>query len=162
MAAATAFSALFKSGSTAALPLPVDNRPHRGAEALKGDGIAHVVPTTSVDDALDFTALIPVPQYATILSLLISLSGTLGGTGANDCDLIIRTWDAAGVAVDTMLYDSSANVAFTAAIVGKAVGLGAGIAVPVSSKGFGIVGLLCNTPGGTPAQATLTLNLTWW
>lgn len=161
MAAGTAFSALFRSTSTAALPVPIADRPVRGAQGLQGDGVTYVIATTGVDDALDFNALIPVQEGKLILGLTITMSGTLGGSAANDCDLILRTYNPDGTVTDTMLYDSSAQVAFTAAIAGKTFNLGAGIRVPATTTGFGVIGLLCNTPGGTPASATITLNATW-
>lgn len=161
MAAGTAFSSLFRSTSTAALPVPILDRPIRGAQGLQGDGVTMVIATTQVDDATDFTALIPVQEGKTILELVITLSATLGGTADNNCDLVLRTYNLDGTTTDTMLYDSSAAVGFTAAIAGKTFNLGAGIQVPASSLGFGCIGLLCVAPGGTPASATLTLNAVW-
>lgn len=119
------------------------------------DSITLTIPTTSLDDADDHANMLVVRPGLTIRSLHVECAA-LAATNL-DFDVILRDPDAALTdAPNATLWD--AGTAFTSA-VSKFVALATPVVVPRFAKGYGIVALVVNVAGGTPAQQALTLTL---
>jgi hypothetical protein len=108
------------------------------------------IPTTQIDGAADFTAMVPVRNGRDIYGLIPVNTDMDSGT-ALDLDIILR--DPAGVIADVILYNAGA--AFQAAMTGLYIPVASSLRlVNGYSKGYADVGYYVNTAAGTPVAAT--------
>lgn len=148
MAVTTAYSSLY---SAAAVPLKSAGRPRSSNVGGNSDLVEYTVPTTQIDDATDFTYLIPVRSGKRIAFLIFD-AAALAATNL-DLDIVLRSVNSAGTVTDTILFN--AGTAFTAAQAGKWVWCNA--LIPETPTGIAHIGLLCNVAGGTPAAGAVKL-----
>lgn len=148
MGVTTAFSSHY---TAAALPSKASGRPKSSNIGLANDHVEYTIPTTQIDDATDFTYLIPVRAGKRIVCMTFDCAA-LAATNL-DLDIVLRSVNSAGTVADTILYN--AGTAFTAAHAGKFVWVNA--VVPQTPTDMAHIGLLCNVAGGTPAAGAIKL-----
>jgi hypothetical protein len=150
MAVSTAYSSYYAS---AGVPSKSSGRPKSTNVGVANDFVEYTIPTTQIDDATDFTYLIPVRSGKRIICGQFDCADLDSGAGALDLDIVLRTTSSAGVVTDTILYN--AGTAFNAAHAGKWFWCNA--VVPQTPTDMGHIGLLCNTAASTAASGAIKL-----
>lgn len=154
MAQGNAYNTDYFVSATSNVPLNGSwpGRANAGAQTIMANV---VIPTTSIDDVADFYGICPVPSGKLLVGAIHQASdGDTGGTSM-DVDIILRTYNSAGTATDTILYN--AGTAYTAAQATSFLEWNA--RVPRSEGGYGIVGTYVNVAATTPAAITMGLEI---
>lgn len=155
MAAGTVYSSLFSSSG-----VPASGRPFTPPVGVAMDAVSITIATTSLDDAGDFVAAIPVPIGKTLMLVGETWADLDSGGGALDEDLILRTIDKNGTATDTIISNKASAMASAQSTI-LWTQVNALIARNSSNTDYAFLGYLNNTPASTPAQGAVTLIAFW-
>lgn len=152
MAVGTTYSALYDSDGN-----PKDGRPLRIADGGAWvDFLSDTIPTTMQDDVGDVRYLIPVATGKRPLLIVVdSTDMDSNGAPTLNADLVLRTTDKDGNHTDTVIYDSSAEAAFTAAIDNRIHFVN--VVVPNSKDTNGHIVWKVVAAAATAVQGTLNL-----
>lgn len=155
MAAGTVYSSLFSSSG-----VPTSGRPFTPPVGVAMDAVSITIATTSLDDAGDFVAAIPVPIGKTLMLVGETWADLDSGGGALDEDLILRTIDKNGTATDTIVSNKGSAMASAQSTI-LWTQVNALIARNSSNTDYAYLGYLNNVAASTPAQGAVTLIALW-
>lgn len=155
MAAGTVYSSLFSSSG-----VPTSGRPFTPPVGVAMDAVSITIATTSLDDAGDFVAAIPVPIGKTLMLVGETWADLDSGGGALDEDLILRTIDKNGTATDTIVSNKGSAMASAQSTI-LWTQVNALIARNSSNTDYAYLGYLNNVAASTPAQGAVTLIAFW-
>lgn len=152
---ATTYSSLFSSDG-----VPTTGRPFTPAVGCAMDAVSHTIPTTMLDGAGDFVALLAVPINKTLMLVGETWADLDSGGGNLDEDLILRTIDKNGTATDTIVvnHGTALNAAQATILWTQVNALISGLN---SATDYAYLGYYNNVPASTPAQGAVTLIAFW-
>lgn len=156
MAATTVYSSLFTAAGR-----PIAGRPRGGIGRSMSDGATVTVATTSLDEANDRVAFIPVPDRAELTRLFLLHGADLdtNATETLDMDVVLYSEDADGNVTETILYN--AGTAFEDLVATVVPILLDHVRVPRTRYGFAWIGLKVNTAAATAQAGAVTIQADW-
>jgi hypothetical protein len=115
------------------------------------------VPTTSIDEAGDFFAFVPVPEGRRLTRLeWIVAAIDSHATPTSDVDIVLRVTDKDGSNTDTILHNAGAGFQD-----GETAFKHHSQLVSGTATGYGLVGFKTNTGGATEVEASHSIGVTW-
>lgn len=158
-----AVNAVFDANHYSAAGVPLPKEPRR-SNLVNNPGPLRgkiTITTATLADVGDHGWIVPV-RVNGLITRICQTCGDMDSNGSPtlNADLILRTFDDAGAAVDTVIYDSSAlSLPYSAAKTAEWYQLPTPVRVPASSTGMGHIMFYVNAAAATAVQGVLILDV---